>query len=59
VTAAGQGLFYEITPALEGQPVLFDFIGPGDVLDLFNFVAWKLIRIGNGDPPAPLFPQHP
>jgi hypothetical protein len=44
---------FEITPNLEGQPVLFDFIGPGDVLDLLMSVSIYLIRMGNGDPLRP------
>jgi hypothetical protein len=59
VTRFGDVTTFEITPALQGRPVLFDFIGPGDVCDLFQFVSWRLIRIGNGDPPHPLFPQRP
>jgi hypothetical protein len=50
---------FEITHSLEGQPVLFDFMGPGDLCDLLLFVANRLIRIGDGDPPAPLWPQRP
>lgn len=51
--------FFEITPPLEGQEVLFGFIGAGDVCDLLLFVGNRLIRIGNGDPPTPLWPQRP
>lgn len=58
-TPPGQRNFFEIDAALEGQPVLFDFIGPGDVCDLLTFVSWRLIRMGNGDPPSPLYPQRP
>ena len=42
---------FEIVATLEGQPVLFDFIGPADVLDLLMSVGIYLTRIGNGDPP--------
>lgn len=44
---------FEITAALEGQSVLFDFMGPGDVLDLIMSVGLYLIRMGNGDPLRP------
>jgi hypothetical protein len=41
---------FEIRPNLEDQPVLFDFMGPGDVLDLLMSVSDYLVRMGNGDP---------
>ena len=41
---------FEITPHLHGQPVLFNFMGPGDVLDLLMSVGLYLTRMGNGDP---------
>ena len=41
---------FEITPALHGKPVLFDYLGPGDVLDVLMSVGIYLIRMGNGDP---------
>jgi hypothetical protein len=44
---------FEITPNLQGQPILFDFMGPGDVLDLLMSVSLYLIRLGNGDPLRP------
>jgi hypothetical protein len=44
---------FEITPNQQGQPVLFDFMGPGDVLDLLMSVGLYLIRTGNGDPLRP------
>jgi hypothetical protein len=40
---------FEITPSLKNQPVLFDFMGPGDILDLLTSVGLYLIRMGNGD----------
>lgn len=49
---------FKITPVLEGQTVLFEFLGPGDFCDLFMLVADRLIRIGNGDPPSALWPQR-
>jgi hypothetical protein len=52
------GTSFEISPADHGQVVLFDFIGPGDVLDLLQHVSWRLTRLGNGDDPADLFPQQ-
>jgi hypothetical protein len=41
---------FEITPNLQNQPVLFDFMAAGDVLDLFSSVGLYLIRMGNGYP---------
>ena len=57
-TPKGEGRFFEITPASHGKVVLFDFMGPGDVVDLLMFVSWRLIRIGNGDPPLELYTQR-
>jgi hypothetical protein len=42
---------FEITPALNRQPVLFDFMDAGDVLDLLFSVALYLDRIGHGESP--------
>ena len=44
---------FEISPALDGQAVLFDYLGAGDVLDLLMSVGIYLIRMGNGDPLRP------
>ena len=44
---------FEVTAALEGQPVLFDFMEPGDILVLLQRISVRLIRIANGDPPLP------
>jgi hypothetical protein len=44
---------FEITPALDGQGVLFDFLGPGDVLELLGSVGVYLKRMGNGEPLRP------
>ena len=41
---------FEITPALHNQPVLFEFMGPGDILDLLMSVSMYLIRMGTGNP---------
>jgi len=41
---------FEVIPALHGQPALFSFMGPGDILDLMMSVGLYLIRMGNGDP---------
>jgi hypothetical protein len=57
-TPTGQSRFFEITPACQGKAVLFEFMGPGDIVDLLIFVSWRLIRRGNGDPPYDLFPQR-
>jgi hypothetical protein len=40
---------FQITPNLQNQPVLFDFMGPGDILDLLMSVGLYLVRMGNGD----------
>jgi hypothetical protein len=45
---------FEIDANLQGQVVLFDFIGPGDVLDLIMSIGVYLIRMGNGDPLRPV-----
>lgn len=58
ITPPGQRRTFEITFALQGKTVLFDFLGPGDICDLLLFVSWRLIRIGNGDPPQDLWPQR-
>jgi hypothetical protein len=41
---------FEISANLQGQPVLYDFMGPGDVLDLLMSIGLYLVRMGNGDP---------
>jgi hypothetical protein len=41
---------FEITPALNRQPVLFDFMGAGDVLDLLSSVGARLEQMGRGEP---------
>jgi len=40
---------FEITANLQDKPVLFDFMGPGDILDLFMSVSHYLERTGNGE----------
>jgi hypothetical protein len=40
---------FEITPDLQDKPVLFDFMGPGDILHLLMSVSLYLMRMGNGD----------
>jgi hypothetical protein len=45
---------FEITiSAVQGQPVLYDFMGAGDVLDIFLSVHIYLERLSNGDPLRP------
>lgn len=44
---------FEIEPSLHGKEVLFDYMGPGDVLDVLQSVGLYLIRMGNGDPLRP------
>jgi hypothetical protein len=41
---------FEIGPGLNGSAVLFDLMGPADVLDLFMSVADHLLRIADGQP---------
>ena len=43
--AKGKGAEFQIDGSLEGQQVLFDFMGPGDVLDLLQSVEVYLTRI--------------
>lgn len=38
------GVTFENTPDLHGTPVLFDFMGPGDVLDVLISVGTYLLR---------------
>jgi hypothetical protein len=45
---------FEITPALNGQPVLFDFMEAGDVLDLLFSVASHLDKIVCDEFPPPI-----
>ena len=42
---------FEITPSLRNQPVLFDFMGPGDILepDRIRRVVEKICRLGTED----------
>jgi hypothetical protein len=44
---------FEIALNLQGKRVLFDFMGPADVIDLLKSVGLYLIRMGNGDPLRP------
>lgn len=41
--ASPNGSTFEITPDLHGSRVLFDFMGPGDVIDLFASVGTRLL----------------
>jgi len=36
---------FEITPDLAGKQVLFDFMGPGDVLDLLQSIGYRLMYL--------------
>jgi len=49
--AAFRKITFEITPALNGQAVLFDFMAAGDLLDLLSSVGLHLKRLGQGEPP--------
>jgi len=44
---------FDITDALIGRPVLFDFMGPANILDLMMSVGLYLLRLGNGEPTRP------
>lgn len=57
VTTTASRMKFEISLAVDGQPVLFDFMGAGDICDLLMFISWRLIRLGNGDPLNDLWPQ--
>jgi hypothetical protein len=41
---------FEITAGLNNQPVLFDFMAAGDILDLLFSVEVYLLRKGTGEP---------
>lgn len=51
------GTIFKITPELDGQPVLFDFIGAGDVLDLLHSVGHHLKQMGAGKAPPPIITE--
>lgn len=40
---------FEISPDLNNQTILFDYMGPGDIIDLFQSVGVYLWRMGNGE----------
>jgi len=42
---------FAITPTLDGQPVLFDFMEAGDVVELLRAVSFHLTRIGEANLP--------
>jgi len=42
---------FHIDAELEGQPFLFDWMEPGDVLDVLLSISAYLVRMGNGDYP--------
>jgi len=44
---------FEIVAALKGHPVLFDYMGPADVLDVLSAVGVYLWRMGHGEPLRP------
>jgi hypothetical protein len=44
-------MIFEITPALDGTRVLFDFMEAGDVLKVLYDVGVYLKRLGDGEPP--------
>ena len=50
---------FVIRPELDGMRVLFDFMGPGDVLELVQHIEWRLLRVGNHDPVHNLYEQLP
>jgi hypothetical protein len=43
------GVVYEITPSLSG-PLLFDFMGPADVIDLLQSVEVHLSKAASARP---------
>jgi hypothetical protein len=44
---------FEIVAGLHRQPVLFDFMGPADILDVLSGVGVYLLRKGKGEPLRP------
>lgn len=46
---------FEIVEGLRGKPVLFDFMGPADTLDVLSAVGVYLWRMGKGEPLRPEF----
>jgi hypothetical protein len=50
---------FKATASMQGDRVLYDFMGAGDLCDLWQFVSWRLVRIGNGDPVQDMWPQSP
>jgi len=48
--ASFRNTIFEITPKLNGKPVLFDFMEAGDVLDLLFSVGIRLEQIARGEP---------
>lgn len=44
-----KGTEFEISPSLNGRQVLYEALGPGDILDLLMSVSIYLIRMGNGE----------
>ncbi len=44
---------FEIVPTLKGKTVLFDFMGPADILDLLMAIGVYLSHMGTGDPLRP------
>ena len=42
--------FFEITPELNGQAVLFDFIGPLSLTRVFVGVSFYLLRMAHHEP---------
>jgi hypothetical protein len=44
-------IVFEITPALAGERVLFDYLGPGDVLDILLSVGHHLITFRTASSP--------
>lgn len=44
---------FEITASMDKQPVLFDFMAAGDILDLFFSIEVYLLRKGTGEQPRP------
>ena len=46
---------FEIVEGMHRQPVLFDFMGPADILDVLSAVGVYLWRMGQGEP---LRPEH-
>lgn len=45
VTPHGQRVTFEVDASMNGHPVLFDFMGPGDITSLLHFIGFRLAAL--------------